>query len=433
MKIRLALISLLLPALLMLAACGGNDSAPAGSSPPPSASPAPAESPGTGVTDSEIRLGMTSDLAGVGKTANHAIATSIQAYFKKVSDEDQGVCGRTLTLLAEDDQYNPQLAVDKTKKLVEQDHVLAMIGGLNTPAQLLVAPYLNDPNGDGNTADGVPDLFLSTGWSGWGEVARFPWTIGYVPDDASDGRLLGRYIAQAFPNKKVGVLYQNDEFGADYLAGLKSGLGGPLVNEQGYQLTDAALNAQVAALRDAGADVVVLASMPPYTANAYRAAQALAYHPQFLMSYVNAPSMLASDLGGGAQPEQLLAGFKELDGTISTVYLLSTVEDENDAAMKEHRRVMETYQGPSVSSLSVYGQSLGELVVETLKRACSDLSRPGLLHAAESIRGYSSSLMLPGIEVNLGPSQHRAIETLQPVQIKADGSTAKLGGPVSAQ
>jgi len=376
---------------------------------------------------------MTSDLAGTGKTPYRAITASIQAYFQKVNEEDHGVCGRTVTLLAEDDQYNPQLAVDQTKKLVEQDQVLAMIAGLNTQAQLLTAPYLNDPNGDGNTADGVPDLFLSTGWSGWGDAARFPWTIGYVPDYASDGRALGRYIAQAFPDKKVGLLYQNDEFGADYLAGLKSGLARSLALEQAYQLTDMTLNAPMAAIRDAGAEVVVLASMPPYTASAYRAAQSLAFRPQFLMSYVNTTSALASDLGGGPQPEKLLAGFKELDGTISTVYLLSTVEDENDAAMKEHRRIMETYQGPAVSSLSVYGQSLGELAVETLKRTCSDLSRPGLLRAAESVRGYTSSLMLPGIQVNLGPDQHRAIETLQLVQIRGDGSTAKLGGLVPAE
>ena len=421
MKIPLALILPVAPALLMLAACDSGGSSPASTSPPPSA------------TGSEIRLGMTSDLAGTGKTPYRAITASMQAYFQKVSQEDHGVCGRALTLLAEDDQYNPQLAMDQTKKLVEQDQVLAMIGGLNTPAQLLVAPYLNDPNGDGNTADGVPDLFVSTGWSGWGDAARFPWTIGYVPDYASDGRALGRYIAQALPDKKVGVLYQNDEFGADYLAGLKSGMGRLPVAEEGYLLTDVALSAPMTAIRDAGAEVVVLASALPYTAAAYRAAQSLAFRPQFLMSYVNTASALASDLGGGAQPEQLLAGFKELDGTISTVYLLSTVEDENDAAMKEHRRIMETYQGPPVSSLSVYGQSLGELAVETLSRTCSDLSRPGVLRAAESVRGYSSSLMLPGIQVNLGPNQHRAIETLQLVQIKADGSTAKVGGPISAE
>ncbi len=421
MKIPLALVPPVVLALLILAAWGGNDSAPASTSPPPSAA------------DSGIRLGMTSDLAGTGKTPYRAITTAMQAYFKKVSEEDHGVCGRALTLLAEDDQYNPQLAMDQTKKLVEQDEVLAMIGGLNTPAQLLVAPYLNDPNGDGNTADGVPDLFLSTGWSGWGDAARFPWTIGYVPDYASDGRALGRYIAQALPDKKVGILYQNDEFGADYLAGVKSGMGRPPVAEQGYLLTDVAVNAQMTAIRDAGAEVVVLASTLPYTAAAYRAAQSLAFRPQFLMSYVNTASALASDLGGGAQPEQLLAGFKELDGTISTVYLMSTVEHESHAAMKEHRRIMETYGGPPVSSLSVYGQSLGELAVETLSRTCSDLSRPGVLRAAESVRGYSSSLMLPGIQVNLGPNQHRAIETLQLVQIKADGSTAKVGGPVSAE
>src|SRR5262249_1109886 len=142
----------------------------------------------------------------------------------KVSQEDGGVCGRRVVLLAEDDGYTPDGALDKTKKLVEQDHVLAMIGAPGTPVHTPAALYLNDPNGAGNPADGVPDLFVSTGWSGWGDVSKFPWTIGYIPDYLTDAHVLARYLNDHLKDKKIGILAQNDQFGNDYLRGVQEGV-----------------------------------------------------------------------------------------------------------------------------------------------------------------------------------------------------------------
>ncbi|MDO8617205.1 MAG: ABC transporter substrate-binding protein [Dehalococcoidia bacterium] len=419
-----ASLALVVAAVLVLAgACGsGDDGAPA--SPSVSASSA-----------GEIRLGMTNDLAGVGKTPYGAVTKALQAYFAKVNQEDGGVCGREIAPVVEDDQYSAALALEKTKKLVEQDQVLAVLGAFNTTNHQQVAPYLNDPNGDGNTADGVPDLFLSTGWSGWGDVQKWPWTIGYIPDYTTDARVQARYVSQNFPGKTIGILYENDAFGQDYLSGLKGALADPalLVSEQPYDPLEPDIGPQLLSMQQDGVEVVFLATIPEFTARAIFESHSKGYRPQFAMSYVNAPASVAAALAGGNSPAQLEAGFKELEGTLSTAYLLSAIEDVEDPAMREHQRIMGTYDGPPVSSLSVYAQSLGELAVETLKRSCDNLSRGGVLRAAELIQGFRPSLLAAGIEVDLGPQDHLSIQALQPVQVRADGTLKKLGEAARAQ
>ena len=197
---------------------------PAGEAPAGEETPAADVTPGPGVTDTEIKLGHTNDLAGTGGTPYGILTTALQAYFKKVNDEDGGVCGRKITLIAEDDQYAPGLALEKTRKLVEQDKVLAIVGALGTAAHLGAVDYLNDPNGDGDTSDGIPDLFVSTGYTGWADYETWPWTFGYIPDYASDGKILATYINENFAGQKVGILYQNDPFGQDYLNSIEENL-----------------------------------------------------------------------------------------------------------------------------------------------------------------------------------------------------------------
>lgn len=425
-------------ALLLWAVGCGEAEDGAGPSPEPTAVPtlAPGVTPGPGVTDAQIRLGMTNDIAGSGGTPYGAISTAIDAYFEKVNLEDGGVCGRRLVLIVEDDEYTPEKARELTNRLVEERDVLAIIGALSTVSHKQVAPYLNDTNLDGDTSDGVPDLFVSTGWSVWGDHRKFPWTISFIPDFQTDGRVIGRFIAREYPDARVGILFPNDDFGQDYLIGVRAGLGvEKLAAEEVYDPAEPPpiVNTRVAALKEAGVEVVVLASTPPFTAQALRAAQAEEYGPQFVLSYVNAPSTLAADLGGGSEPERLIAGFGMLDGAASTAYLLSTVQHDSHSAVQEHRRIMESYGGPPVSTLTVYGQALAETVVETLNRACDKLTREGVLRAAESLSGFRPSLLRPGISIDLGPDDHRAIESLQPVRIEADGRLVDAGLPISAR
>jgi branched-chain amino acid transport system substrate-binding protein len=378
---------------------------------------------------------MTNDLAGTGDTPYVAISQAIQAYFAHVNAEDDGICGRNLVLATEDDGYSPAIALEKTKALVETTGVLAMVGGLGTEAQQGVAAYLNDPNADANTADGVPDLFLSSSWSGWADAGRYPWTIGYIADYFTDGVVLARYVNGALPGQKVGIIYSDDPMGKDYLAGMEAGIGDPalFVSKYAFPLEAANLVDQITRAKTDGAQVVMIAATPEMTALAISEAETQEFAPTWLLSNTNAPSNLASRLGGGTTADQLLAGFAKLDGAVSTQYLLSPIENEADPALIEHTRIMQSFQGPPVSSLSVYGQSLAELIVETLSRTCNDLTREGLMTAAESISEFSSTLMWPDVQANLSDTDHRAIQSLQPIVIHADSTVTPEGDVISAE
>lgn len=378
---------------------------------------------------------MTSDLSGIGDTPYAAITTAVSAYLRKTNEEDGGACGRDILLLAEDDQHNPDLALERTKKLVEQDQVLAMIGGVDSITHAPVAPYLTDPNADTNPVDGVPDLFVSSGASTWGDVANRPWTIALAPSYATEATIQARYINQNHPGKKIGVLHQADDVGIEYLSALKATLADPalLVSEQSYNPNTDDLKTQLIALRDAVSEIVVLAVGVRPSAESIKISPGEGFNPLWLTSYVNTPSSLAREIGGGIDPAQLAAGFDLLKGSISNPYLLSAVDDSESTAILEHVRIMQAYDGPEPSTLSITGQTIAELIVETLTRACDNLTREGVLRAAESIRAFHPSLLLPGIEVNLGPTDHYAVQALQPVQLQPDGTAALLGPPISLE
>jgi branched-chain amino acid transport system substrate-binding protein len=421
--------------MLAFAACGGDDDGGAPSRTASSPTDAPTVPPGDvgpGVTDTQIRLGMTNDLTGVGMTPYAAISTAIQAYFFYVNAEEGGVCERELILEARDDQYRPEIALELAKEMITRSPILAMIGALNTAAHLPVAAVLNDPDADGDQSDGVPDLFVSTGWSRWGDTSSFPWTIGFIPDYQSDARAIARYVSEEFPDDaKIGLLYSDDEFGEDYRTGLSETFNEERMLAQPYPFDDTDVTDEVGALAAFGAQVLAIAAPPEITAQAIQVARAAeGDDPDFVLSYINQPSNLASDLGGGTTAEQIIEGFRLADGVVLTSYLLSAVEDEADPAVVEHIRIMETYEGPDPSSLSIYGQALAETVVETLNRACPDLTRENVLRAAESLQDFEPSLLLPGIEVSLSESDHRAIQALQFWRINGDGTLKKLGDPI---
>jgi branched-chain amino acid transport system substrate-binding protein len=363
------------------------------------------------------------------------VAQAIQAYISKVNREDEGVCGRSLVLSARDDKYDANEALAQTRALVNDDHVLAVIGAFNTQAHLAVADYLNDPNADGSKDDGVPDVFVSTGYSGWGDLGRWPWTIGFIPGYQTDGQILAAYINHNLGGKKVGILYQNDEFGNDYAFAIKQAMPDPalVVSEQPIDPAATDMAVFITNLMEAGAEVVVLATPPDVTGRAISAAHGLSYFPKFLLSYVNSPTMLAALIGGGTDPAQLAAGIREMTGVVSTSYTLSAVHDEDDPALVEHERVMQAYGGPKVSTLSIYGQSLAETVVDALRRSCHDPTRTGLITAARSIQGFHPSLFLPGITVNLSPEDHRSVQAMQLVEYQEDGTIKKIGEPASAE
>lgn len=392
---------------------------------------------GPGVTDSKIILGQHTVLSGNLVAVTAPIPRAEKAYFRYINDQG-GVCGREIDFRFEDDQYSPARALEVVRRLAEQDQVLAFIGNFGTPAHLGAVDYINDPNADGDTSDGIPDLFLSTGAAAWSDpenLDRWPWTISFIPDYFSEGEILATYVNEAFPGKTVGILYQNDDYGRDGRDGFVSVFRGEVVIEQTYEATAPEISSQIINLREARPDIVYLFSTPAYSAQAISQAHANGWYPQFIASYTNANTTLAALLGGGHDPEEMAQGFQELEGIISTAYLMTVPQDDDDPAVIRHREIMEKYDGPPVTTLSIYGQSVAELTVETLRRACQngDLTRAGLLRAAESIRGFRTSLMLPGIEINLGPDDHAAIQALQVVRWRADGTLEPLGPVISLE
>ncbi len=349
-----------------------------------------------GVSDSTILLGQHTPLSGSYAAVYGPIAFAEEAYFDYV-DSQGGVCGRKIVLKVEDDMYDPARALDATKKLVEQDQVLAIVGGLGTAPHSAVYEYLNQNR--------VPDLFVSSGARKWGsDPARFPYTIGFIIDYTSEGTIIGRYISSHFSGQKVGVLYQNDDFGKDGLAGLKAALDpqdNDMVSEQSYEASDSDIRSQVVNLRDAGAQVVVAYSLPGFSAQLINGANRMGWKPQIILSYVNTDPVMFQYVS----PEVM-------EGVLATGYL--TPPDRTaDPAIARHRQIMAEHNGPEPSNYSLYGQAVAETVVKVLGDTCANLDRESIMRATESLRGFHPSVLLEGINVNLSPSDHYAVQALQ--------------------
>jgi branched-chain amino acid transport system substrate-binding protein len=366
-----------------------------------------------GVTDSTIVLGQHTPLSGGFAAVYEPIASAQEAYFDYVNSQG-GVCGRRIDLRVEDDFYDPARALDATKKLVERDKVLAIVGGLGTASHSAVYEYLNEKK--------VPDLFVSSGARRWGsDPERFPYTIGFIIDYTSEGAIIGKYISTHLPGQQVGVLYQNDDFGRDGIAGLKAGLDpekNDLVSEQSYESSDTDIRSQVLNLRTAGAEVVVAYSLPGFSAQLINGASRMGWEPQIILSYVNTDPVMFEYV-----PPQVM------EGVLATGYLIPP-DRTADAAIARHRQIMADHDGPQPSNYSLYGQALAETVVKVLGDTCDDLSRESLVRAAESLRGFHPSVLLEGIDVNLSPSDHYAVQALQ-MHRAASGRWEPFGDIVS--
>ncbi len=385
-----------------------------------------------GVTDTEIILGMNIVQSGNLAAVYQPITPTMQAYFAKVNAEDGGVCDRDIRFIVEDDQYDPATALEKARKLVEQDGILAFVGNLGTPPNSGSIAYINDPNEDGDTSDGIPNLWISSGAPALNDPAKFPWTTTYIPDYLSEGRILGTYAEENFAGQTAAILYQADPFGEPGRDGFKETFTGNVVAEQSYESTALEITSQLATLKDANPDILYLYTTPAFTAQTFGYMLANDWHPQVIESYVNSATTLASLVGGD---DGVAAGFQRIAGTISTNYLLDPVADVDDPAMVEHARIMGEYGGPPVGTLSVYGQSLAELAVETLTIACDngDMTRAGLKGASESIQGFAASLLFPGVEINTSATDHFALQSLVPTKIEADGTLTALSDPISVE
>ena len=353
-----------------------------------------------GATDTTIKIGQTVPFSGPA-SAYATIGKAQLAYFKMLNEQG-GINGRKVELIQYDDAYSPPKAVEQVRKLVESDEVLLTFQIIGTPSNAAVQKYLNQKQ--------VPQLFAATGASRFTDPKNFPWTMGYNPNYQTEGRIYAKYILKNHPNAKIAVLWQNDDLGRDYLAGIKSGLGDKvsmIVADASYELADPTIDSQIVRLKSSGADVFFNASTPKFAAQAIRKAADLGWKPVHILD-INAISV-----GAVLQP----AGLENSKGLITVNYGKDPLDPQwkDDAGMKRFFAFMEKYypEGDKTSSFNTYGYSNAALLAEVLQRCGDDLTRANVMKQATSLSGVVGDVSLPGMSVTTTPTDYRVNKQLQ--------------------
>ncbi len=370
----------------------------------------------TGATDTEIKIGQTNPFSGPA-SAYATIGKTQAAYIKMINDQG-GVNGRKITLIQYDDAYSPPKAVEQVRKLVESDEVLLTFQLLGTPSNAAVQKYLNSKK--------VPQLFAATGASRFSDPKNFPWTMGFNPNYFVEGRIYGQYIIKNHPNAKIGILYQNDDLGKDYLNGIKAGLGDKaasmIVAEASYEVSDPTINSQILKIKDAGADLFFSASTPKQAAQAIKKIAELNWHPVHILD-INATSV-----GAVMKP----AGLDASKGVISVNYGKDPLDPtwKDDPGMKKYFEFMAKYypDGDKDSSFNSYGYSTTQLLIHVLKECGDNLTRENVMKQATSLKNVKLDLALPGILANTSPTDYRVNRQLQ--MMKFNGERWELFGPI---
>jgi len=381
-----------------------------------SASPASAQKNyDTGATDTEIKIGQTVPFSG--PASAYATIGKAQAAYIRMVNEQGGVNGRKINFIQYDDGYSPPKTVEQVRKLVESDEVLLTFQLIGTPSNAAVQKYLNDKK--------VPQLFAATGASKFTDPKNFPWTMGFNPNYQTEGRIYAQYILKNYPNAKIGVLYQNDDLGRDYITGLKAGLGDKtsmIVSEASYELTDPTIDSQIVQMKTVGADLVFDASTPKFAAQAIKKIADLGWKPVHILD-INATSV-----GAVMKP----AGLENSKDVISVNYGKDPLDPtwKDDAGMKKYFDFMAKYypEGDKDSSFNTYGYSTTQLLIEVLKRCGDDLTRDNVMKQATSLKNVQLDLSLPGIVGNTSPTDYRVNKQLQ--MMKFNGERWELFGPI---
>ncbi|MBR1147924.1 ABC transporter substrate-binding protein [Bradyrhizobium sp. AUGA SZCCT0431] len=340
-----------------------------------------------GASDTEIKIGQTMPYSGPA-SSYATIGLVMKAYFDKINAEG-GVNGRKITLLSQDDGFVSSKTVEATRKLVEQDDVLFIAGSLGTAPNAAVQKYLNIKK--------VPQLFVATGATRWGDPEHFPWTMGWQPSYQIEGAILGRYTAATYPTAKIGVLYQNDDSGKDYIKGLKAGLGDAaklIVAETSYELSDPTVDSQVITLKTAGADVFFLHANPRFVAQAIRRTFELTWKPAIIL-----PSVGAS-VGAALAP----AGLEKSIGAVTAAYMKDPTDKvwESDKGFQDWLAFMKQWypRGSLIDGSNVYGYSMAQTIVQVLKQCGDVLTRENVMQQAASMKDLELPMLLPGINLS---------------------------------
>jgi len=353
-----------------------------------------------GATDTEIKIGQTMPYSGPA-SAYGTIGRVEAAYFKKINEEG-GINGRKINLVSLDDGYSPPKTVEMTRRLVEQEEVLFMFQPLGTAPNAAIHKYMN--------AKKVPQLFVATGATMWGDPKHFPWTMGWQPSYQTEGKIYAKDILANHPNAKVAVLYQNDDYGKDLLKGLKDGLGakaGMIVKEASFEVSDPSIDSQILSLKASGADVFVNIATPKFAALAIRKVYDSGWRP---VHYLNNVSL---SIGAVLTP----AGLEKSVGLITVAYLKDATDAAwaNDPAMNEYKAFLKKYypEANIADSSNVYGYNAAQTLVQVLKQCGDDLTRANVMRQAANLKHLQLPLARPGIEINTGPDDFFPFESLQ--------------------
>ena len=368
-----------------------------------------------GATDNEIKIGHINPYSGPASSYG-AIGKAIGAYFDKINAEG-GINGRKIKFLTLDDGYNPAKTVEQVRKLVEEEEVLLVFQPLGTPPNSAIHKYMNQKK--------VPQLFVATGATKWGDPKSFPWTMGWQPSYQSEGKIFASHLLETKPNAKIGILMQNDDYGKDYVKGFKDGLGARaktmIVSEVTYEVTDPTIDSQMVSLKASGADTFFNVTTPKFAAQAIKKAAEIGWKP---LHYLNSVSNSAGSV-------MVPAGAENGVGIISTLYLKDPTDPQwhDTPEYKEWLAWMKQYnpQGNTQENFNVYGYTVAQSLVQVLKQAGNNLTRANVMKQAASL-DLASPMLLPGIRVKTGPNDFFPLEQEQAV--RWNGKSWELFGKV---
>ena len=361
-----------------------------------------------GATDTEITIGNIMPYSGPA-SAYGVIGKTEAAYFNKINAEG-GINGRKINFISYDDGYSPPKTVEQARKLVESDEVLFIFNSLGTPPNSAIQKYMNSKK--------VPQLFVATGATKWNDPKDFPWTMGWQPNYQSESRIYAKYILKELPNAKIAILYQNDDYGKDYVKGLKDGLGAKaasmIVAEDSYETTQPTIDSNIVKLKSTSADVFFNVTTPKFAAQAIKKLTEIEWKPLHFLNNVSA------SIGSVMKP----AGFENSQNIISSNYLKDTSDPQwkDDAGMKAFDEFLAKYfpEGNRVDGSVMYGYTVAQGMVHVLKQCGDNLTRENVMKQAANIKNLEIGSLLPGVKVNTGPEDFAPISQLQLMKFKGE-------------
>jgi branched-chain amino acid transport system substrate-binding protein len=361
----------------------------------------------TGATDKEIKIGHIVPYSGPA-SAYGVIGKTEEAYFKMVNDNG-GINGRKISFVSYDDAYSPPKAVEQVRKLVESDEVLVVFNPLGTPSNSAIQKYLNGKK--------VPQLFVATGATKWNDPKHFPWTIGWQPSYQSEARIYAKYLMQEKPNAKIAVFYQNDDFGKDYLKGLKDGLGDKVsmvIAEESYEVSEPTIDSHIVKLKASGADVLISITTPKFAAQAIKKTAEIDWKALQIVANVSA------SVGSVIKP----AGFENAQGLLSAAYAKDAADPQwnDDPGMKKFFALLDKYypEADRLNSSVVYGYGAAQTLAKILEMCGDDLTRANIMKQAANLKDFTPDTLLPGVKINTSASDFAPIEQLQMMRFKGE-------------